>query len=126
MDDRTELNRLRWHSRRGMLVIDVMFMPFTQHEYLNLSTNDQKAYRRLLDCEDQDIWEWLRGFRLPDDQDLARIVLLVRQASGDLSATSPNRESANIINWGPEMLHFATLSLEYYLRYLLLEDGCGN
>jgi len=43
----------------------------------------------LLDCEDQDIWEWLRGLRPPDDKDLARIVLLVRQASGDPSATSP-------------------------------------
>jgi len=37
-----------------------------------------------LDCEDQDIWEWLRGFKLPDDQALAHIVLKVRQASGDL------------------------------------------
>ena len=89
MDDRAEFNRLSWHSRRGMLEIDVMLMPFTQYQYLSLSANDQKAYRRLLDCEDQDIWEWLRGFRLPDDQDLARIVLLVRNESGDLSVTSP-------------------------------------
>ena len=89
MDDRTEFNRLSWHSRRGMLEIDVRLMPFTGYQYLSLSANDQKAYRRLLDCEDQDIWEWLRGFRLPDDQDLARIVLLVRNASGDLSVTSP-------------------------------------
>lgn len=89
MDDRTEFNRLSWHSRRGMLEIDVMLMPFTQHQYLSLSADDQKAYRRLLDCEDQDIWEWLRGFRLPDDQDLARIVMHVRKASGDLSVTSP-------------------------------------
>ena len=89
MDDRTEFNRLSWHSRRGMLEIDVMLMPFTRYQYLSLSANDQKAYRRLLDCEDQDIWEWLRGFRLPDDQDLARIVLLVRKATGDLSVTSP-------------------------------------
>ena len=88
MDDRTEFNRLSWHSRRGMLEIDVMLMPFTEHQYLNLSANDLRAYRRLLDCEDQDIWEWLRGFRLPGDQDLARIVLLVRRASGDLSVTS--------------------------------------
>ena len=88
MDDLTEFNRLSWHSRRGMLEIDVILIPFTQNQYLNLSANDQKAYRRLLECEDQDIWEWRRGLRLPDDKDIARIVLLVRQASGDLSATS--------------------------------------
>ena len=34
MDDRTEFNRLSWHSRRGMLEIDVMLMPFTEHQYL--------------------------------------------------------------------------------------------
>ena len=89
MDNLTEFNRLSWHSRRGMLEIDVMLIPFTQNQYLNLSANDQKAYRRLLDCEDQDIWEWLRGFRLPDDKDIARIVLLVRQASGDLCGHIP-------------------------------------
>ena len=88
MDDRTEFNRLYWHSRRGMLEIDVMLMPFTQNHYRTLSENDQKAYRRLLDCEDQDIWEWLRGFRLPEDEHLARIVLRVRQVSGDITVAS--------------------------------------
>ena len=75
MDDRTEFNRLIWHSRRGMLEIDVMLMPFTRYHYRSLSPSDQLAYRRLLDCEDQDIWEWLRGFQPPSDESLATIVL---------------------------------------------------
>ncbi|HBX26719.1 MAG TPA: succinate dehydrogenase assembly factor 2 [Gammaproteobacteria bacterium] len=84
MDDRTEFNRLFWHSRRGMLEIDVMLMPFTRYHYRSLSLDDQQAYRRLLDCDDQDIWEWLRGFQLPEEESLARVVLKIRQASGDL------------------------------------------
>ena len=87
MDDRTEFNRLSWHSRRGMLEIDVMLMPFTQYHYRSLSPDDQLAYRRLLDCEDQDIWEWLRGFQFPQDESLARVVLKIRQANGDLGVT---------------------------------------
>jgi len=87
MDESTEFKRLYWHSRRGMLEIDIMLMPFTRNHYLDLAANDQEAYRRLLDCEDQDMWEWLRGFKLPDDQALAQIVLKVRQASGDLDVT---------------------------------------
>ncbi len=85
MDERIEFNRLVWHSRRGMLEIDVMLMPFTKHFYQNLPAADQTAYRQLLDCEDQDIWEWLRGFELPEDPELARIVLRIREAVGDLS-----------------------------------------
>lgn len=85
MDERTEFNRLYWHSRRGMLEIDVMLMPFTKHHYLTLNASDRAAYRKLLDCEDQDIWEWLRGFELPEDPELAQIILRVREAVGDLS-----------------------------------------
>jgi antitoxin CptB len=91
MDDRIEFNRLTWHSRRGMLEIDVMLMPFTENHYLTLSEDDQRAYRRLLDCEDQDIWEWLRGFKLPEDKALAEIVLKIRRASGDLAVSSNAR-----------------------------------
>ena len=91
MDDRIEFNRLTWHSRRGMLEIDVMLMPFTENYYLTLAEDDQRAYRRLLDCEDQDIWEWLRGFTLPEDKALAEIVLKIRRASGDLAVSSNAR-----------------------------------
>ena len=87
MDKRTEFNRLCWHSRRGMLEIDVMLMPFTENQYLTLSPEDQTAYRKLLDCEDQDIWEWLRGFKLPGDSELVRIILLIRKTCGDLAVT---------------------------------------
>ena len=88
MDERTEFNRLTWHSRRGMLEIDVMLMPFTKDHYQTLSASDQSAYRQLLDCEDQDIWEYLRGFREPEDPVLVQIVRQVREAVGDLSGQS--------------------------------------
>lgn len=80
MDDKAEFNRLYWHSRRGMLEIDVMLIPFTKTRYKSLAKTDQLAYRELLNCEDQEIWEWLRGFEVPERPDLARIVDLVRSA----------------------------------------------
>lgn len=33
MVEQTELNRLFWHSRRGMLELDVLLVPFTQEVY---------------------------------------------------------------------------------------------
>lgn len=88
MDERAEFNRLYWHSRRGMLEIDVMLMPFTQQHFQTLTPADQHAYRALLDCEDQDIWEWLRGFKPPEDPNLARIVMEIRTRVGDLAPRS--------------------------------------
>lgn len=33
MADETELKRLYWHSRRGMLELDVLLVPFVQEVY---------------------------------------------------------------------------------------------
>ena len=94
MDDHAEFNRLYWHSRRGMLEIDVMLMPFTQHHYKSLCSLDQCAYRQLLDCEDQDIWQWLRGIEVPKNPDIARIIQRIRRESGDLNLIQSNDTSS--------------------------------
>lgn len=93
MNNQAEFNRLYWHSRRGMLEIDVLLMPFTKYHYKSLCSLDQQAYRRLLRCEDQEIWEWLRGFQVPHDKDLARIIQHIRRTSGDLNLTQSNDTS---------------------------------
>ena len=55
MADATELNRLFWHSRRGMLELDVLLVPFVKEVYPSLDAEDQARYRKLLECEDQDL-----------------------------------------------------------------------
>ncbi|MCP6134009.1 succinate dehydrogenase assembly factor 2, partial [Klebsiella pneumoniae] len=58
MVEQTELNRLFWHSRRGMLELDVLLVPFTQEVYPSLNETDRELYVRLLKCEDQDMFGW--------------------------------------------------------------------
>ncbi|MDT9121512.1 succinate dehydrogenase assembly factor 2, partial [Escherichia coli] len=48
MADATELNRLFWHSRRGMLELDVLLVPFVKEVYPSLDAEDQARYRKLL------------------------------------------------------------------------------
>ena len=60
MVDSTELNRLYWHSRRGMLELDVLLVPFVREVYPTLDERDRERYRKLLECEDQDMFGWLR------------------------------------------------------------------
>ena len=48
MVEQTELNRLFWHSRRGMLELDVLLVPFTQEVYPTLNETDRELYVRLL------------------------------------------------------------------------------
>src|SRR5690606_39693747 len=74
MVEQTELNRLFWHSRRGMLELDVLLVPFTQEVYPSLSEADRELYRRLLTCEDQDLFGWFMERNESEDPELQRMV----------------------------------------------------
>jgi len=77
MTDATELNRLFWHSRRGMLELDVLLVPFVREAFSALEEADQQRYRKLLECEDQDMFGWFMQRSEPDDPDLRRIVRII-------------------------------------------------
>lgn len=72
-----ERNRHRWHSRRGLLELDLALVPFFDQCFDALSEDDQQAYIKLLDCEDVDILPWIIGAASPADPDLQRMVGLI-------------------------------------------------
>jgi len=57
-NENAELNRLFWHSRRGMLELDCLLVPFIQSGYGNVDDNLKSLYKELLTCEDQDLFGW--------------------------------------------------------------------
>lgn len=81
MISETELNRLFWHSRRGMLELDTLLVPFVREAYVGLDEADQRRYEYLLSCEDQDMFAWFMRRDQPQDADLQRIVELVLEHS---------------------------------------------
>ncbi|MCZ6831772.1 MAG: succinate dehydrogenase assembly factor 2 [Gammaproteobacteria bacterium] len=74
LESDAEYNRLCWHSRRGMLELDLMLGPFVNQHYPLLSAEKKARYRRLLACEDQDLFAWFLGRAKPQDEELADIV----------------------------------------------------
>lgn len=50
-----------WRSRRGMLELDLLLVPFTREVYGSLGAPEQGRYRELLACEDQELFGWLLG-----------------------------------------------------------------
>ncbi|MBX9754449.1 MAG: succinate dehydrogenase assembly factor 2 [Pseudomonas sp.] len=77
MVDATELNRLFWHSRRGMLELDVLLVPFVREVFPTLDEVNQQRYRQLLTCEDQDMFGWFMQRNEPDDPELKLIVKMI-------------------------------------------------
>jgi len=77
MIDQTELNRLFWQCRRGMLELDVLLVPFLHEAYSALDAEDQRRFRKLLQCEDQDMFGWFMEREVSEDEDLNRIVRIM-------------------------------------------------
>ncbi len=69
-----DYNRVIWASRRGMLELDLVLEPFVKDAYRTLSSRDQARYRKLLECEDQELFGWFLGRLRPEDEELAGIV----------------------------------------------------
>ncbi len=77
-----EFNRLKWASRRGMLELDLILMPFLENIYLTLEADDQARYESLLSCEDQDLFGWLMQHKEPPTEDLKKIVKIILDNTG--------------------------------------------
>ena len=77
MTDAIDAKRVRWHSRRGMLELDVLLLPYAENVYETLSAEDQARYRQLLECEDPDLFAWFMEHQEPQNADMARMVELV-------------------------------------------------
>lgn len=77
-----EYNRLKWASRRGMLELDLILMPFLENIYLTLGEQEQAWYVELLACEDQDMFGWLMKHKEPPTPNLKNIVGIVLDHTG--------------------------------------------
>jgi|TARA_B110000483_G_scaffold115364_1_gene140001 antitoxin CptB len=69
-----EFNRLRWRSRRGMLELDLLLLPFFDEVFAELESDEQQAFIKLLEQEDPILWDWFSRKSESDDPELAALV----------------------------------------------------
>ncbi len=74
------LERLRWQCRRGLLELDLLFEAFLDKRYSSLSDADKETFNQFLEQQDQTLQEWLLGKTAPEDEAMARMVKLIRDA----------------------------------------------
>ena len=72
------LPRLKWACRRGMLELDVLLGDFLEKGYPELTDDDKRLFIMLLECTDPEIFSWLLGKAVPQDQQLAHITEIIR------------------------------------------------
>lgn len=72
---------LRWRSRRGLLELELLLLPFVDAQLASLSVPEKQCYARLLEHDDCDIFDWLQGRSDPDDLELVELVEAIRLAN---------------------------------------------
>ncbi len=72
-----ELNKLRWRSRRGMLELDLLLVPFFDEEFSGLSDQMQLTFVKLLEQDDPDLLMWFSNKSEPEDAALAELVSVI-------------------------------------------------
>ena len=78
--DPTELARLRWRCRRGLLENDLILERFMEARGAEISNAEVAGLDRLLRLSDSELWDLLAGRAVPDDATLRPLVVALRAA----------------------------------------------
>ena len=70
-------SKIFWHSRRGMLELDLLLVPFATEAFELLGDDDKRLYRDFLAEEDQDLWSWLMRRAQPSEARFEHIIELI-------------------------------------------------
>ena len=76
-----ERNRLCWRSRRGLLELDLLLVPFIEAMYESLTTDQRQAYASLLKREDTELLDWFGRKKVAEDEITRQLVTLILDQS---------------------------------------------
>jgi len=78
---RARINRLKWHCRRALLELDLIFDRFWERYEDNLDVQGETALETLLELEDHDLWALVNGREVSGDPQLATMIERLREVS---------------------------------------------
>lgn len=75
---RARMGRLKWHCRRALLELDIVFQRFWAQQGDELDEKSEAALTRLLALEDHDLWDLVNGRKETSDPELTGLVEVLR------------------------------------------------
>jgi antitoxin CptB len=73
-----ELERIRWHCRRGMLELDLVLNAFTARHLAGLVPKQLRAFCRILERPDPELLDFIMAHSDPEDTEERELMKLVR------------------------------------------------
>jgi len=74
-----ELDRIRWHCRRGMLELDLVLVRFLERHFAALPPEQRAAFEALLEYPDDVLWDLVCGRVHAEPGAAAAVVSLLRE-----------------------------------------------
>lgn len=71
--------RLRWHCRRALLELDLVFTRFLERDFDRLTDDQLADLEDLLSCEDHDLWAMVNGAKPIAKERWKEMIGLLRQ-----------------------------------------------
>jgi antitoxin CptB len=76
----SDLDRVRWQCRRGLLELDLVLARFVERHFSSLAPAEQESFKRLLAYPDNDLWDLIAGRREPQAGEPLGLIRLLRSA----------------------------------------------
>lgn len=68
------ISKLRWHCRRGMRELDILFLHYLEQHYQNASEDEQLAFEALIDTSDPIITDYIFNRQNPPSTSINKVV----------------------------------------------------
>ncbi len=80
-DRKARINRLKWHCRRALLELDLVFDRFWERHESDLDPRGEAALESLLELEDHDLWALVSGRETATDPEQVAMIERLREVS---------------------------------------------
>ena len=75
----TVSGKIKWPSRRGMRDLDLMLLPFVEHDLQECSESFLNDYVDLLEATDLQLVRWFNGTELADSESRRKVIEYIKQ-----------------------------------------------
>jgi antitoxin CptB len=82
-----ERGRVRWHCRRGLLELDLVFTRFLAEYFDHLNDDQLTDLVDLLLCEDNDLWDMVCGRKECEVERWKELIGMLRHSGAALNPT---------------------------------------
>ena len=70
----TELARIQWRCRRGLLELDLILQAFLERHYFSLSESEKDSFIQLLELPDNTLLDYFNGKAEHPDPNLKQLI----------------------------------------------------